>query len=33
MTYIVYGDFNCPYSHLASLRVDEFVRRGGTGVE
>lgn len=33
MTYIVYGDFNCPYSYLASLRVDEFVRRGGAGIE
>jgi hypothetical protein len=33
MTYLVYGDFNCPYSYLASLRVDEIVRRGETGVE
>ncbi|GAA1830142.1 DsbA family oxidoreductase [Actinomadura chokoriensis] len=33
MAYVVYGDYNCPYSYLASLRVDELVRRGGSGVE
>ncbi|MEU5992614.1 DsbA family protein [Spirillospora sp. NPDC047418] len=33
MAYVVYGDFNCPYSYLASLRVDEVVRRGASGIE
>ncbi|WP_396448360.1 DsbA family protein [Actinomadura sp.] len=33
MRYVVYGDFNCPYSYLASLRVDELVRRGAAEVE
>ncbi|NVI90661.1 DsbA family protein [Actinomadura sp. BRA 177] len=33
MSYVVYGDFNCPYSYLASLRVDEVVRRGAGGIE
>jgi hypothetical protein len=26
MHLIVYGDFNCPYSCLASQRVDELAR-------
>lgn len=29
----VYGDFNCPYSALASCRVDELLRRGLAEVE
>lgn len=28
MTLIVYGDFNCPYSALASARVDELIAAG-----
>jgi predicted DsbA family dithiol-disulfide isomerase len=28
MTLVVYGDFNCPYSCLASARADELVGRG-----
>jgi len=32
MTPVVYGDFNCPYSYLASLRVD-VLRNAGVDVE
>jgi 2-hydroxychromene-2-carboxylate isomerase len=28
MTSVVYGDFNCPFSYLASLRIDALVRDG-----
>jgi predicted DsbA family dithiol-disulfide isomerase len=30
---IVYADFNCPYSALASCRVDELVRNGTAEVD
>lgn len=30
---IAYGDFNCPFSALASARVDELERRGLAAVE
>jgi DSBA-like thioredoxin domain-containing protein len=33
MHMIVYGDFNCPYSYLASQRVDAAVRAGRAEVE
>jgi hypothetical protein len=33
MHLIVYGDFNCPYSCLASQRVDELTRSGAAEVE
>jgi 2-hydroxychromene-2-carboxylate isomerase len=32
-TLVVYGDFNCPYSCLASARVDVLVDRGIADVE
>ncbi|UQU61526.1 DsbA family protein [Couchioplanes caeruleus] len=28
MRVTVYGDFNCPYSYLASLRIDALLRQG-----
>jgi len=33
MNLIVYGDFNCPYSCLASVRVDALTARGVADVE
>lgn len=33
MHLVVYGDFNCPYSYLASQRVDELARLGEAEVE
>jgi 2-hydroxychromene-2-carboxylate isomerase len=33
MHLIVYGDFNCPYSYLASQRVDAVLRAGQAEVE
>jgi len=33
VTLIVYGDFNCPFSALASVRVDALLRRGLADVE
>jgi DSBA-like thioredoxin domain-containing protein len=33
MRFIVYGDFNCPYSYLASQRVDALLRLGRVEVD
>lgn len=33
MELVVYGDFNCPYSCLASARADILVERGIAAVE
>ncbi len=33
MDLTVYGDFNCPYSYLASQRVDALARSGRAEVE
>jgi hypothetical protein len=33
MDVIIYGDFNCPYSFLASQRADRLVRSGEAAVE
>jgi 2-hydroxychromene-2-carboxylate isomerase len=30
---VLYGSFNCPYSFLASLRVDRLIAVGGVAVE
>jgi 2-hydroxychromene-2-carboxylate isomerase len=30
---IIYADFNCPYSYLASLRVDRLIRSGTAEVD
>ncbi|MGI8750735.1 MAG: DsbA family oxidoreductase [Acidimicrobiales bacterium] len=31
--FVVYGDFNCPYSALAAVRVDRIVAAGNADVE
>ena len=28
MKIVIYGDFGCPYSYLASLRADELLESG-----
>jgi predicted DsbA family dithiol-disulfide isomerase len=33
MKLIVYGDFNCPYSCLANVRVDALIARGSADVD
>lgn len=33
MEFVVYGDFNCPYSCLASARADTVVERGVAEVD
>jgi DSBA-like thioredoxin domain len=32
-TITIYGDFNCPYSYLASQRADVIIRRGLAGID
>ena len=33
MKIVIYGDFGCPYSYLASLRADELLRSGAAQID